>query len=113
MAEGEEELKSLLMKMKEESGKSWFKNQIFKKLRSWHPVPSFHGKQIGKKWKHWQILFSKAPKSLWMVTAAMKLKDACSWKESYEQSRKHIQKQRHYFVEKGRSYGFSSSHVWM
>ena len=78
MAEGEEELKSLLMKMKEESGKSWFKNQIFKKLRSWHPVPSFHGKQIGKKWKHWQILFSKAPKSLWMVTAAMKLKDACS-----------------------------------
>ena len=48
MAEGEEELKSLLMKMKEESGKSWFKNQIFKKPRSWHPVPLFHGKQMGK-----------------------------------------------------------------
>ena len=33
----------------EESGKSWFKNQTFKKLRSWHPVPSLHGKQMGKK----------------------------------------------------------------
>ena len=53
MAESGEELKSLLMKMKEESGKSWFKNQIFKKPRSWHPVPLFHGKQMGEKWKQW------------------------------------------------------------
>ena len=38
------------------------------------------------------------------------------WKESYDQPRQHIQKQRHYFVNKGPSsqgYGFSSSHVWM
>ena len=38
------------------------------------------------------------------------------WKESYDQSRKHIKKQRHYFANKGpssQSYGFSSSHVWM
>ena len=38
------------------------------------------------------------------------------WKESYDQPRQHIQKQRHYFVNKGTSsqgYGFSSSHVWM
>ena len=41
-------------------------------------VPLLYGKQKGKKWKQWQILFSWAPKSLWMVTAAMKLKDACS-----------------------------------
>ena len=36
-----------------------------------------------------------------MVTAAMKLKDACSFKESYDQPRQHIKKQRHYFVNKG------------
>ena len=36
-----------------------------------------------------------APKSLQMVTAAMKLKDAYPWKESYDQSRQHIKKQRH------------------
>ena len=41
MAESKEELKSLLMKVKEEI-KSWLK--AFKKLRSWHPVPSLHGK---------------------------------------------------------------------
>ena len=43
MAESEEELKSLLMKVKEESEKAGL-NSTFKKLRSWHPVPSFHGK---------------------------------------------------------------------
>ena len=51
-----------------------------------------------------------------MVTAALKLKDACPWKKSYDQSRQHIKKQRHYFADKGsssQSYGFSSSHVWM
>ena len=56
-----------------------------------------------------------APKSLQMVTAAMKLKDT-PWKESYDQPRQHIKKERHYFVKKGLSsqgYGFSSSHVWM
>ena len=51
-----------------------------------------------------------------MVTAAMKLKDACSLEESYDQPRQHIKKQRHYFANKGPSsqgYGFSSSHVWI
>ena len=43
MAENEEELKSLLMKVKEESEKAGLKLK-FKKLRSWHPVPSLHGK---------------------------------------------------------------------
>ena len=46
----------------------------------------------------------------------MKLKDAYSWKESYDQPRQHIKKQRHYFVNKvssSQSHGFSSSHVWM
>ena len=56
------------------------------------------------------------PKSLQMVTVAMKLKDAYSLQESYDQPRQHIQKQRHYFTSKGPSsqgYGFSSSHVRM
>ena len=42
----------------------------------------------------------------------MKSKDT-PWKESYDQPRQHIKKQRHYFVNKGQGYGFSSSHVWM
>ena len=60
---------------------------------------------------YFQTLFSQAPKSLQMVTVAMKLKDACS----LEELRQHIKKQRHYFAYKGlssQSYGFSS-HVWM
>ena len=44
MAESKEGLKSLLMKVKEKSEKSWLKTQIFRKLRSWHLVPSLHGK---------------------------------------------------------------------
>ena len=44
MAESEEEFKSLLMKVKEESEKAGLKNLTFKKLRSWHPVLSLHGK---------------------------------------------------------------------
>ena len=47
MAESEEELKSLLMKVKEESEKVGLKLNI-RKLRSWHLVPSLHGKQMGK-----------------------------------------------------------------
>ena len=43
MAESEEELKSLLMKVKEESEKAGL-NSTFRRLRSWHPVPSLHGK---------------------------------------------------------------------
>ena len=70
---------------------------------------------MGKQWRDWQTLFSWAPKSLQMVTAAMKLK-VYSWKESYDQPRQHIKLQRHYFANKGLSsqnYDFSSSHVWM
>ena len=41
-------------------------------------VPSLHGRQMGKQWKQWLTLFFGAPKSLQMVTAAMKLKEAYS-----------------------------------
>ena len=67
-----------------------------------------------KKWKQWQILFSWTLKSLWMVTADMKLKDSAPWKKSYDQPRPHIKKQRHYLADKGlssQSNGFSSSQV--
>ena len=61
-------------------------------------------------------LFSWAPKSLQMVTAAMKLKTLALWKKSYDKPRLHIKKQRHYFANKGpssQSYGFFSSHERM
>ena len=53
MAESEEELKSLLMKVKEESEKVVLK-LTFRKRRSWHPVPSLHGKKMGKQRKQRQ-----------------------------------------------------------
>ena len=50
MAKSEEELKSLLMKVKEESGKVSLKINI-QRTKSWHPVPSLHSKQMVKQWK--------------------------------------------------------------
>ena len=55
---------------------------------------------MGKQWKQWQALFSWPPKSLQMVTAAMKLKDACSLEESYDKPRQWIKKRRHHFATK-------------
>ena len=76
-AESEEELKSPLMKLKEESEKVGLKLKIQKtKIMASGPITSW---QIeGKQWKQCQTLFFWAPKSLQMVIAAMKLKDACS-----------------------------------
>ena len=68
------------MKVKEESEKVGLKLNI-QKTKYMAFGPSLHGKYKGKKWKQWEILFSWAPKSLQMVTAAMKLKDACSLEE--------------------------------
>ena len=77
MAESEEELKSLLMKVKEESEKVCLKLNIQKtKIMVSGPITSW---QIdGREWKQCQTLFLGAPKSLKMVIAAMKLKDAYS-----------------------------------
>ena len=71
---------------------------------------------MGKQWKKWQTLFSSAPKSLQMVTAARKLKDACSLEENYDKPIEYIKKQRHYCADIGlysQRYGFYRSHVWM
>ena len=80
MAKSKEELKSFLVKVKEDSEKASLKFNIQKtKIMAFGPITSW---QIeGGKWKQWQILFSWTPKSLQMATAAMKLKDACSLEE--------------------------------
>ena len=71
MAGSEEELKSLLMKVKEESEKVGLKLNIRKtKIMASSPITSWQKK--GKQWKQWQTLFLVAPKSLQMVTAAVK-----------------------------------------
>ena len=78
MAESEEELKSLLMKVKEESGKAGLKLSI-QKTKSWHLVPSLHGKYKGKQWKQLQTILLGSN-----ITAdgdSMKLKDTCSLEE--------------------------------
>ena len=61
MAKGEEELKSLLMKVKEVSEKVGLKLSI-QKTKSWHPALSLHGKYMGKQLKQWETLFWGAPK---------------------------------------------------
>ena len=80
MAESKEELKSLLMKLKEESEKVGLKFNIQKtEIMASGPISSWQ--LDGKQWKQRQILFWGAPKSLQMVTAAMKIKDAHSLEE--------------------------------
>ena len=77
MAESEEELKSLLMKVKEESEKVGLKLNLQKtKIMASSPITSWE--IDGEQWKQCQTLFFWAPKSLQMVTAATKLKDAYS-----------------------------------
>ena len=110
MAESEEELKSLLMK--EESEKVGLKLSIQKtKIMASSPITS------------WQIDGETVTDFIFMcskITAddncSHEIKTLTPWKKSYDQPRQHIQKQRHYFANKGSSsqgYGFSSGHVWM
>ena len=114
MAENEE-LKSLLMKVKEESEKVGLKLNIQKtKIMASGSITSW---QIDRETVETVTDFILGdPKSLQMVTAVRKLKTLTPWKKSYDQPREHIKKQRHYFANKGsssQSYDFSSSHVWM
>ena len=109
MEENEEELNSRLMKVKEKSEKVGLKKHSENQD---HGIWSYYF--MGNRWGNdgnSETLFLEAPKSLQMVTAAMKLKDvSTSQKKSYEQPRQHIKKQRHYFTNKGlssQSYGFS------
>ena len=66
--------------------------------------------------KQWEILFLGGSKITADGDCSHEIKTLTPWKESYDQPRQHIKKQRHYFVNKGPStqgYGFSSSHLWM
>ena len=79
MTESKKELKRLLMKVKEESLKAGLKLKIQKtRIMASGSITSW---QMEKEWKQWQTLFFGAPKSLQMVTTAMKLKDTCSLEE--------------------------------
>ena len=85
MPESEEEIKNLLIKVKEESEKAGLKLNIQKtKIMASSPITSLqiHGKQ----WKWWQTSFFLAPISLGMVTSAMKLKDTYSLEEKLWQT---------------------------
>ena len=116
MAESEEELKSLLMKVKEESENAALKLNIQKaKIMASGPINS------------WQIDGETMETVTDFILGGSKITadGDCSHgikrclllgKKSYDQPRHHIKKQRHYFASKGlssQSYGFSSSHVWM
>ena len=116
MAESEEELKNLLMKMKEETEKVGLKLNIQKtKIMASGPITS------------WEIEGETVETVSDFIFGGSKITadGECSHgikrclllgKKSYDQPRQHIKKQRHYFVNKSlysQGYGFSSSHVWM
>ena len=117
MAESEEELKSLLMKVKEESESIGLKLNIQKtKIMASGPISS------------WQIdeeTVETVADFIFFLVSKITADGDCSheikktvapWKKSYDQLRQHIKKQRHYFANKclsSQGYGFSSSHVWM
>ena len=103
------------MKVKEESEKVGLKLNIQKmKIMASGPITSW---QIdGETMETVTDFILGGSKITVMVTAAMKLKDPAPWKKSCGKPRQHIEKQRHYFANKGpfsQSYGFSSGHVWM
>ena len=109
MAESEEELESLLMKVKEENEKVGLKLNIQKtKIMASSPITSWEidGETVETVA---DFFFFLVPKSPHMVTATTKLQDVYSLKESCDQPRQHIKKQRHYLANKGpssQSYGF-------
>ena len=113
MAESEEKLKSLLMKVKEESEKVGLKLNILKiKIMASGPITSW---EIDGETMETDFILGGSK-----ITAdgdcSHEIKMLVPWKKSYNQPRQLIKKQRHYFTSKGlysQSYSFSSSHVWM
>ena len=114
MAESEEELKSSCWMWKRRV-KAGLKLSIQKtKIMASSPITSW---QIdGEEVETVSDFILTGSKITAMVTAAMKLKDACSLEEKLWHTRQCIKKQRHYFAHKdpySQGYGFPSSHVWM
>ena len=112
-AEREEELKSLLMKVKEESEKAGLKLNIQKtKIMASGPITSW---QIGGETMETVRDFILGGSKI-TADGDATMKTLAPWKKSYDQPGQHIKKQKHYFANKdlsSQSYGFSSSHVWM
>ena len=115
MAESEEEPKSLLMTLKEESEKAGLKLNIQKaKIVASGLITSWQVNGETMETDRFYFLGLQNHCSLQMMTPATNLKDTAPWKKSYDKPRQHIKKQRHHFADKdpySQSYGFSSSHV--
>ena len=115
MAKSEEELKSLLMKVKEESEKVGIKLNIGKtKFKASGPITS--RQIIGKTVEIVTDFIFLSSKITEDGDCSHEIKMLTPWKKSYDQPRQHIKKQGHYFANKGPSsqgYGFSSGRVWM
>ena len=115
MAEGEEELKSLLMKVKEESEKSGFKLNIQKtKIMTSSPITSW---QIdGEKVEIVTDFIFLGSKFTPDGDCSHEIKTLVPWKKSYDKPRQDIKKKRQHFADRGlysQSYDFSSSHLQM
>ena len=115
MAESEEELKSLLTKVKVQSEKVYLKLNILKtKIMASGPITSWE--IDGETVETMSDFTSWGSKITADGDCSHEIKTLTPWKESYDQPRQHIEKQRHYFANKGPSsqgYGFSSGRVWM
>ena len=115
MAEREEEQKSLLMKVKEESEKAGLKLNTQKtKIMTSSPITSWA--IDGETMETVTDFIFLASKITSDSDYTHEIKMLAPWKKSYDQPRQHIKKQKHYFANKGLSRqtcGFSSSHVWM
>ena len=115
MAESEEELKSLLMKVREESEKVGLKFSIQKtKIMASGPITSWE--IDGKQWKQWLTLFFLGSKITADGDCSHEIKRRLLLGRKIMSNLDSILKSRHYFANKGPSsqgYGFSSGHVWM
>ena len=115
MAESKEELKSLLMKMKEESEKVGLKLNIQKmKIMASGPITSWE--LDGETVETMSDFILGGSKITADHDCSHEIKRVVAWKKSYDKPRQHIKKQRHDFANQGpssQSYGFSSSYAWM
>ena len=111
MEESKEELKNLLMKVKEESEKAGLKLNIQKtKIMASSPITLWLI-DVETMETVRDFIFSDSKSTAWWLQPWRML---APWKKSYDQPRQHIKKERHYFAHKGvysQIYGFSSSHV--
>ena len=123
MTESEEELKNLLMKVKEESEKIGLKLNMQKTkimasspITLWQMVPSLYGEYMGKQWEQWLSLFLGCSKITADGDCSHEIKRHLLLARKVMTNLENIKKQSRYFGNKGLSsqgYGFSSGHAWM